>query len=219
MNTASPELILVQLAPHSEPPVSIIAQIGQYSWCITLVGLCIALFGWRVAYQNSIRLATRSESKSIIDSVSKLVIEISDLSIDFWLNKSSPIDTNVGSEQQDTERLAKANQSSSYLFNVLAKAQQISKLSEVLALRGLTIPDNLLSIVMEKTTLDCETAYQLDSGLRTIRSQEIVSACMQVIHALYETFQFYHPPAKRETFWQSITRRYSEMDDWHNSLK
>lgn len=199
--------------------MSIFAQIGQYSWCITLVGLCIALFGWRVAYNNSIRLATRSESKSIIDSVSKLVIEISDLSIDFWLNKSSPIDISVSVEQQDRERVTKANQSSTFLFNVLAKAQQISKLSDVLALRGLSIPDNLLSSVMEKTTLDCETAYQLDANLRTIRSQEIVSACMDVIHALYETFQFYHPPAKQETFWQKLTRKYSEVGDWYDGIK
>ncbi|HDT6508808.1 TPA: hypothetical protein QFV83_002146 [Klebsiella aerogenes] len=199
--------------------MSIFAQIGQYSWCITLVGLGIALFGWRVAYNNSIRLATRSESKSIIDSVSKLVIEISDLSIDFWLNKSSPIDINVSVEQQDRERVAKANQSSTFLFNVLAKAQQISKLSEVLALRGLSIPDNLLSSVMEKTTLDCETAYQLDANLRTIRSQEIVSACMEVIHSLYETFQFYHPPAKQETFWQKLTRKRSEVGDWYDGIK
>lgn len=113
----------------------------------------------------------------------------------------------------------KINQSSIYLFNVLAKAQQIAKLSEVLDLRGLSIPDNLLSTVMEKTTLDCETAYQLDSELRTIRSQEIVSACMQVVHALHETFQFYHPPAKQETFIQMVSREYSEMENWHNELR
>ncbi|MFI3038696.1 hypothetical protein ACH54D_17760 [Atlantibacter hermannii] len=219
MILASPEIISVQIGQYVEKPVSLIAQIGQYSWCITLIGLCIALIGWRVAYKNSIRLATRSESKSIIDSVSKLVIEISDLSIDFWLVKSSPLDTTVEPEQQAKERMAKANQSSSYLFTVLAKAQQISKLSEVLALRGLSIPDNLLSTVMEKTTLDCETAYQLDSGVRTIRSQEIVSACMQVIQELHETFQFYHPPAKQETLREMIARKYSEMDKWHTELK
>lgn len=202
-----------------EQPVSFFAHIGQYSWCITLVGLCIALFGWRVAYKNSIRLATRSESKSIIDSVSKLVIEISDLSIDFWLNKSSPIGTCVDEGEMRSEVAKKENQSASYLFNVLAKAQQISKLSEVLALRGLSIPDNLLSTVLERTTLDCERAYQISSELRTVRSQEIVSACMQVIHALYETFQFYHPPAKQETFLQLIIRKSTEIDDWHEGIK
>ncbi len=202
-----------------ETPVSLFAQIGQYSWCITVVGLCIALYGWRVAYKNAIKLATRSESKSIIDSVSKLVIEISDLSVDFWLNKSSPIDDDIDAKQAAKELNVKKNQSSTYLFNVLAKAQQISKLSEVLALRGLSIPNNLLSDVMEKTTLDCETAYQLESELRTVRSQEIVNACMQVIHALYETFQFYHPPAKQETFIQMVARKYSEIDDWHDAIK
>ncbi len=199
--------------------MSFIAQVGQYSWCITLAGLCVALFGWRVAYNNSIKLATRSESKSIIDSVSKLVIEISELSVDFWLNKSSPIDAIDHPAQQSKELSKRVNQSSSFLFNVLAKAQQISKLSDVLAQRGLSIPSNLLSEVMEKTTLDCETAYQLSSELRTERSQEIVSACMQVIHALYETFQHYHPPAKHETFWQKVSRKNNQIDDWHDSLK
>ncbi|NUU67048.1 hypothetical protein HQN64_13145 [Enterobacteriaceae bacterium BIT-l23] len=202
-----------------EAPVSFFAQLGQYSWCLTLIGLCVALIGWRVAYKNSIRLATRSESKSIIDSVSKLVIEISDLSIDFWLNKSSPIDANIDAEQKNKEIRAKVDQSSSYLFNVLAKAQQISKLSEVLSLRGLSIPDNFLSTVLEKTTLDCETAYQMDHEFRTERSQEIVSACMNVIHKLYETFQFYHPPAKQETFTRMIMRKFSEVEDWHDGMK
>ncbi|NWC65164.1 hypothetical protein [Cedecea sp. P7760] len=215
----SSEVIFVQVGYHLESSVSFIEQIGKYSWCITLVGVCIALFGWRVAYKNSIRLATRSESKSIIDSVSKLVIEISDISIDFWLNKSTPIADSGDIEVQKKEQSIKTNQSSSYLFNVLAKAQQVSKLSDVLALRGLSIPDNLLSTVLEKTTLDCETAYQLDSEVRTVRSQEIVSACMQVIHALYETFQFYHPPAKQETLWQTIVRKYYEIDGWHAAIK
>ncbi|WP_243770426.1 hypothetical protein [Enterobacter kobei] len=219
MITASPKIIFVQMGQHAEKSEPLFAQIGQYSWCITLIGLCIALLGWRVAYNNSKRLATRSESKSIIDSVSKLVIEISDLSIDFWLNKSSPIDHCLDPGQKNKERANKINQSSIYLFNVLAKAQQIAKLAEVLHLRGLSIPDNLLSTVMEKTTLDCETAYQLDSELRTIRSQEIVSACMQVVHALHETFQFYHPPAKQETFLQMVSRKYSEVENWHNELK
>lgn len=219
MITESPEIIFVHIGQNTEKTASLFAQIGQYSWCITLVGLCVALFGWRVAYKNSLRLATRSESKSIIDSVSKLVIEISDLSIDFWLNKSSPIDSTSEPEQQAKERIAKTNQSSSYLFNVLAKAQQITKLSEVLALRGLSVPDNLLSTVMEKTTLDCETAFEQDSDSRTVRSQEIVSACMEVIHALHATFQLYHPPAKQETLLQMLAQKYSEMDQWHTDLK
>lgn len=199
--------------------MSIITQIGQYSWCITLAGLFIALIGWRVAYKNSIRLATRSESKAIIDSISKLVIEISDLSIDFWLNKSSPIDASTPVVTKNKELKVKVNQASTFLFNVLAKAQQISKLSDVLALRGLPVPDNLLADVMEKTTLDCETAFQLGLDLRTERSQEIVSACMYVIHSLHETFQRFHPPAKQESLWQKVVSKYSEIDDWHQTIK
>lgn len=219
MITVSPEIIYLQIGPHVDKPVSVFAQIGQYSWCITLAGLFIALIGWRVAYKNSIRLATRSESKSIIDSVSKLVIEISDLSIDFWLNKSSPIDASTPVVHKKKEMKVKVNQSSTFLFNVLAKAQQISKLSDVLALRGLPVPDNLLADVMEKTTLDCETAFQLGLDLRTERSQEIVSACMNVIHSLHETFQHFHPPVKQQSLWQKVVSKHSEIDDWYQTLK
>ena len=201
-----------------EEAVSVLAQVGQYSWCIALVGICVGLYGWRVAYKNSIKLATRSESKSLIDSVSKLVNDISDLSIDFWLNKSSSIGDGNNDEQMQKEILIKANQSSSYLFNVLAKALQITKISEVLALRGLLIPDNLLASVLEKTTLDCETAYKMNDAVRTQRTQEIVSSCTDVIHALYKTFQHYHPPAKQVSFFQVIRKKYKEIDDWHKSL-
>ncbi len=198
--------------------VSVFAQVGQYSWCIALIGICVGLYGWRVAYKNSIKLATRSESKSLIDSVSKLVNEISDLSIDFWLNKSSAIGDDQNDEQKQKEIIIKTNQSSSYLFNVLAKAQQITKISEVLAVRGLLIPDNLLSTVLEKATLDCETAFMMELSLRTQRTQEIVSSCMGVIHGLYETFQRYHPPAKQLTFFQAIQKQFKEIDDWHKGL-
>ncbi|MGL4747607.1 MAG: hypothetical protein ACRCYF_07730, partial [Shewanella sp.] len=177
-------------------PLSFAAQVGQYSWCIALVSICLVFFGWRVAYNNAIKLATRSESKSIIDSISKLVTEISDLSLDFWLNKSSVNDEKSdGSERDDNSRV-KENQSAIFVWNVLAKAQQVYKLSKILKVRGLSVPDDLLSTVHEKATLDCETAYKMKPEERIVRAQEIINACMQDIECLYESFQKQHPPAE-----------------------
>lgn len=223
----------------SQPqPLSFAEQVGQYSWCITLISVFLALRGWSVAYKNAIKLATRSESKSIVDSISKLVTEILDLSLDFWLNKASANDDKNDESQRDgnvqaKKRLAilsldfwrnkssvndnksdeserdgkvrvKKNQSEIFLVNVFAKVQQVSKLSQILRVRGLNVPDHLLSSVIEKATLDCETAYKMEPEERAVRAQDIIDACMQDIECLYESFQSQHPPAEPKTFrWPS----------------
>lgn len=200
-------------------PLSFAAQVGQYSWCIALVSVCLVLFGWRVAYKNAIKLATRSESKSIVDSISKLVTEISDLSLDFWLNKSSVNDDKSDESKEESSSRTKESQSAIFLLNVLAKAQQVSKLTEILKVRGLSVPDNLLSTVLEKATLDCERAYKMKPEVRTVRAQEIINSCMQDIQCLHESFQKQHPPAKQETFLHMAKRKYLEIDDWHDGMK
>lgn len=198
--------------------VSIFAQLGQYSWCIALASLCLVFIGWRVTYNNAIRLATRSESKSIIDSISKLVIELTDLSVDFWLNKSSSIEDSLDDKSKEIVILNKKNQSTGFLFNVLAKNKQIYKLIDILSLRGICLSPELLSIAHEKITLDCETSYLFSVDERTERTQEIISVCMEVIEKIHENFQKYHPPSKPETFLQMLHRKNHEIDQWYNSL-
>ncbi|WP_079226135.1 hypothetical protein [Citrobacter werkmanii] len=203
----------------STESVSLVAQIGQYSWCITVVGVCLGLIGWRVAYNNSVKLATRSESKSIIDAISKLVIEISDISSGFWLNQISQPKIRASKHRLLRLQKDRTKSSVSYLLTILAKAQQVSKLICILESRGLHIPDGLLSSVLEKATLDCEAAHKLSDAERPVKAQEVIDACMGVIEALHTSFQRYHPPKKDSTLMQRLKIWFQTVDDWHNDLK
>lgn len=199
---------------------SFFAHVGQYSWCITLVSLLLVLIGWRVAYKNAVRLATRSESKSLIDAISKLVNEISDLSIDYWLNKSNKkSDTDDRKIRGLSKKTRGASpESSLFLMLLMAKVAQVSKLVEILKTRGLDVQDTLLANVFEKATLDCEFSYKFSKQDRAIRAQEVMASCMSVIQGLYDTFQKSHPPAKEESFLQCLTKIDSKLDNWHQGL-
>ena len=199
---------------------SFFAQVGQYSWCITIVSVFLVLIGWRVAYKNAVRLATRSETKSLIDAISKLVNEISDLSIDYWLNKSN---RNVEINEKKIKGLSKrtsgaSTESSLFLMLLLAKVAQVSKLVDILKTRGLDVQDMLLSNVYEKASLDCEFSYKFTKHDRAVRAQEVMDSCMSVIQGLYDTFQKSHPPAKVKPLLQIIKEADSNLDKWHKHL-
>ena len=203
----------------STEPMSLVAQIGQYSWCITVVSVCLVFIGWRVAYNNSVKLATRSESKSIIDAISKLVIEISDISSNYWLSQTTQPKIRASKHRLLRLQKDRTKASVSYLLTILAKAQQVSKLICILESRGLYIPDEVFSSVLEKATQDCEVAHKLSDADRPVKAQEVIDACMGVIEALHTSFQRYHPPKKDRTFMQRLKIWFQTVDDWHNDLK
>ncbi|EFF5321259.1 hypothetical protein BBD90_005287, partial [Escherichia coli] len=71
-----------------------LAGVSTYAWMFSVVSIILVFIGWFVTYNNSLKIATRSESKSIIDAIAKILNEISDLSLDYWVNKSTPPDSN-----------------------------------------------------------------------------------------------------------------------------
>ena len=53
-----------------------------------LIPTILVIIGWRFLYLNAKKLATRSETKSSIDSVVSIMEEIDKLAITFWLSIS-----------------------------------------------------------------------------------------------------------------------------------
>lgn len=172
---------------------------------------------------NAAKLATRSETKSLIDSISKAVNEISDLSIDYWVNKAATESKNIQHHSSKIKGLCSKQTgvsplSNLYIMNIMAKAGHVARYIEILKMRGFTIENSLLSMVLEKATLDCEIAYQLSKDDRAWRAQEVMVSCMDVMANLYTTFQSFHPPSNNLTIMQTCNKKFKEISDWSQSL-
>jgi len=103
-------------------------------------------------------------------------------------------------------------------MNLLAKSNQVYKLIEILQTRGITIETLLISNVIEKATLDCETVDDFSRGDRAQRAQEVVDSCMEVIKSLYDEFQKKYPPINNEGIISKFGNAYKQIDDWHKGL-
>lgn len=207
----------------TEATENFISHFGhQYGWCVGLVSVCLVLFGWRVTYKNSVKLATRSESKSLIDAINKIINDISDVSLTYWLKSSNkkkqPIKKGkihrFNKKADDT-----ASESSAYILNILAKTNQVYKLIDILQSRGIFIESNLMSDVIEYATLDCEDIDSFTKEERTIRAQEAINSCMLVTKSLYDKFQSFYPPINSESLFAKARRVFVMLDKWHESLK
>lgn len=193
-------------------------EISKYAWMFSATSIVLVLLGWRVVYGNAKKLATRSESKSLIDATSKLVNEISDLSIEYWLTKcketNNPKKKSCHLNSRYKEKVS--NESRLYVMNIMAKASQASRYIEILKKRGLELDNKHLAIVCEKATLDCEIASRFSVTSRAIRAQETMAACMETLASMYGSFEDCHPPSKESSALTAIKEKLDELDRWYD---
>jgi hypothetical protein len=193
-------------------------EISKYAWMFSLTSIVLVLIGWRVVYGNAKKLATRSESKSLIDATSKLVNEISDLSIEYWLieckKTSKPKIKSGYFKNRNKEKVS--NESRLYVMNIMAKASQASRYIEILKKRGLELDNKHLAMVCEKATLDCEMAHRFSVTSRATRAQETMAACMDTLASMYVSFEHRHPPTSESSVAASIKDKLDALDQWHD---
>ncbi|EFE98278.1 hypothetical protein [Serratia odorifera] len=192
-------------------------EISKYAWVFSVASIVLVFIGWRVVYGNAKRLATRSESKSLIDATSKLVNEISDLSIEYWLRKSketSGAKTKSGHIKGSSKATA-SNESMLYVMNIMAKISQASRYIEILKKRGLELDDKHLAMICEKATLDCETASRLSISSCALRAHETMAACLDTLASMYGSFENCHPPSQEYSVITTIKEKLEKMDQWH----
>jgi len=181
----------------------------------------LVFIGWKVTYSNSARLATRSESKSLVDALSKIVNDIADLSIDFWINKCQNSQKNLESNHGIKIQAKKKHDESAHrLFemNVFAKMNQAYKYISLLEARGIAFDNSWLSLYPEKVTLDCELAYKMELSTRATRVQEILGVSQNTMNMLYEEFQKNHPPSRGMNIIGFMKKQREKIDEWHRSL-
>ncbi|HBA8275030.1 TPA: hypothetical protein J1063_003683, partial [Escherichia coli] len=154
-----------------------LSGVSSYAWMFSVVSITLVFIGWYVTYNNALKVATRSESKAIIDAVAKILNEISDIAIDYWVNKSTPPDFNPFKKKELKSFVGGVTPSAKlYLTAIHAKSIQINKYMEFLRARNLAISDSYFTQVLIKATIDCEKSYQFNKSYRVIRAQDVTSA-------------------------------------------
>ncbi|GKW34872.1 hypothetical protein PEC730217_36520 [Pectobacterium carotovorum subsp. carotovorum] len=163
---------------------------SEYAWVISSVGLVLVFIGWQVVYFNAKKLATRSESKSAIDHLIKILNEISDFSCTYWLSG--------GKSTSDA---------TFYLFSIMSKVTQSYEFVKILQRRGISISDEYLTNVSMGATLDCEAVSGFSPDELTAHAQEVMERCMSMISHIYQQFEDRYPAIKEET-----------LEEWSQNL-
>ena len=159
-----------------------LSDIQQNTWIFSLGAWFLVFIGWRVVYRNAKKLATRSESKAIIDHLVKLTNEASDDAVDYW--SSTP--------KSSTD--ASRNASRIFTISFGAKMSQIQNFVGILSHRNINIDYLKLAEIQSSATLLAEQRDSSETEVKLEKCQEIVDDCMAFIEHLYVCFELTHPP-------------------------
>lgn len=151
---------------------------SDFTFFFAFVSPLLVLLGWKVVYFNARRIATRSESKSVVDSLIKIINEIADDSVGFWVPKQS------------------LDEPEKYYLSVSAKSSQLQHYINVLNNRGLKLDAGMLSVIADSATLNYENASKMSNSERTLKAHEAVESCMQGVRHIFSQFESTYPPIK-----------------------
>lgn len=197
-----------------------LAQVSPYAWMFSLTSLFLVFIGWLVTYNNSLKIASRSESKSLIDAVAKLINEINDISIDYWVNKSNkPIINPFKKKNTNIYKSSVTPGSKLFITTIYSKANQTVKYIEFLQKRGLQIEIEKFSEVLMISMLDCEKSFSFSKSFRNERAQAISLQSVSFMMYLYDKFQILHPPKKGFSIIRSIKKYCHETENWYKDLE
>lgn len=193
--------------------------VSTYAWMFSVVSIILVFIGWFITYNNSLKIATRSESKSIIDAIAKILNEISDLSLDYWVNKSTPPESNPFKKKSFKNSKGVHTPSAKiFLTAIHGKSIQINKYIKLLEERGLTITISYFSSVIDEATMECEKSYCFNKSYRVLRAQSVSSACVEFMMHLYNSFQENHPPRRPVYILKTLKQWDCYLDEWHSEL-
>lgn len=144
-----------------------------------VLGICLVLIGWRVVYQNAKRLATRSETKSFVDDLMKLISEMEKTAVDYWL---------AGRKERPEPR--------NYEMLMLARLALLNQKIELLQARCIQAEGIIESVGLfqDGMLLDCERADQMSLDDRIEKANEVLTCGKEIQTALYKKFIKKYPP-------------------------
>jgi hypothetical protein len=153
--------------------------IFEYLRASGLLALCFTVIGWFIVYRNARRLATRSETKSFIDDLMKLVAEIEKVAVDFWLAESE-----------------KRTEHRHFQMLMLAKLELLDQKIKIIQERSIVIEELVehVGFFHDGILLDCERVGSMTLDTRIEKANEVLSYGKEIQTSLYKKFANKYPP-------------------------
>ncbi|WP_417707144.1 hypothetical protein [Rheinheimera aquimaris] len=155
-----------------------IEEVSKYSWIFTICSsVLFIVIGWAVVYWNAKKLATRNETKSLLDKAISQLESLTVLATEYWLGGRK--------ERLDDDH---------YQLLVMAQISRLGLTLNILNARGLGISFDLLAHLTTLTTLDCEKANTMEKSLCHTRGHELNNVSMELTNHFINAFQNKYAP-------------------------
>ncbi len=143
-----------------------------------MISIILVIIGWRVIYNNAKKLATRTETKSLIDEVIKLTNELEGITIDYWLS-------------------GRKNRIESDLFTLLtsAKIETLTARLTLLKRRQINLKKKSLSYMVTYMDLDCEKVDSISIDKKREKVHLFLSYKNELIDELYTVYEEVYEPS------------------------
>lgn len=161
----------------------------DYAWVFGFFGNCLVFVGWVVVYFNAKNISTRSEIKSIVDTLVKNLSEVSSKGMKYWFNN--------GQDYSNHEH---------YISVVMADLTLVTEMILFIKARGVEINTNLDSL-MNAMTLECDLVSSKSDDECNLRANQINASIMELITNIMEAFHVKYPPT-----------HYVDLNKWHQTL-
>lgn len=158
----------------------------EYAWVFGLFGNILVFIGWVVVFFNAKNISTRSEIKSVVDSIIKSMNESSALGMKYWHEK--------GAGYANNEH---------FVSMVMSNITLISQFIFFIKSRGIDV-DNDINRFIDSLTLDSDKVSNFNAQQCALRANEINAEAMGVVIRIMDAFHEKYPPT-----------HYGNMHKWY----
>ncbi|RGA35298.1 hypothetical protein [Klebsiella pneumoniae] len=157
------------------------SEIQSNTWIFSIGSILLVFIGWKVVYHNAKKIATRSESKALVDHVLKLSNESVDIAIKYWSSKDDADDDFIMTSR-------------AFTISFGSKMSQILNFIGNLERRDICIDYALAASFQDDATLSVENKKNMTMEEKHEKCQLIVDSSLKFIGNLYSEFEKTHPP-------------------------
>jgi len=164
---------------HSEGPINYPESSPSDLYSYTpIVSIILIILGWQVIYNNAKKLATRNETKSLIDDIVAIVEKLEGLTTEFWLqSRQSRLDVDV------------------FLLLTQSKLQIFNSRIKIIEKRDISVSEIDLGKFLEFMTLDCENVDSQKPEKKRKQVESLLDESNKCLEHLYAEFQEKYKPS------------------------
>lgn len=151
----------------------------------SLVSIFLVIIGWNIIYRNAKKLATRTETKSLLDDAMTILSGIEKVSIDYWLS-------------------GRKNRIESEQFILLTNAKLLTFVNRLKFLEKRNIDIKVVNLAKLSTliTNDCEDVDRRSNEDNRERVQLLLELLNDIHEKLYDDFHKLYKPTFRFIDWK-----------------